>query len=209
MDLDIGKQIYDFTEQVSEGAMLCKSGVESYLKGNFEALRASITCIKDTEKRGEMLRRSIEQDICLKTLNPKSRSDVVQLLEGMDLLIMQFRDLVSQLDIESPEICGGFHADFKRLLEYSIEAVEADIRSCRACFSNIHSFTDHIHKVTFWNRQSRDVSIRLQRAVFAQGDLTLSQKMHLCSFAKQIEGIAEDAESVADRLKRYISKRTG
>jgi uncharacterized protein Yka (UPF0111/DUF47 family) len=33
--------------------------------------------------------------------------------------------------------------------------------------------------------------------------------MHLCSFAKQIEGIAEDAESVADRLKRYISKRTG
>lgn len=206
MDFDIGQQIYDFTEQVSEGAMLCKSGVESYLKGNFEALEASITCIRDTEKRAGMLRRSIEQDICLKTLVPKSRSDVMRLLEGMDLLIEQFRELVSQLNIESPEICGGFHADFKRLLEYSIEAVEADVRSCRACFSNIHSFSDHIHKVTFWKRQSLDVSIRLQRAVFAQGDLTLSQKMHLRSFAQQIEGIAEDAEWVADRLKRYISK---
>jgi len=206
-ELDIGKQIHDFTEQVREGAILCKGGVDAYLKGNLEALRASIICIRDTEKRGDMLRRSIEEDLYRNTLIPESRSDVMELLGGMDLLLNQFKDLISQLEIECPEVSEKLHPDFRKLLEYSIEAVEADIRSCRAFFGNIHAFADHIHKVTFWKRESHVVSNRLQQAIFSQGDLSLSQKMHLRFFAKQIDRIAEDAEAIADRLNIYVSKR--
>lgn len=206
-NLDIAKQVNRFTEQVSEGALLCKSGVDAYLKRNLEALRASITCINDTERQGDALRRSIEQDIHKDNLMPGFRSDVVQLLEGMDLLLNQFKDLITRLDIESPELGEGLHADFRKLLDYSVEAVEADVRSCRAFFGNIQSFSDHIHKVNFWKREAREVSARFQKNVFAQDSLTLGQKMHLRSFAKQIDQIADDSEAVADRLRIYVSKR--
>jgi predicted phosphate transport protein (TIGR00153 family) len=207
-DLDIGKQIHDFTEQVSEGAMLCKGGVDAYLKGNIEALRASITCITDTERQADKLRRALEQHIDLETMIPESRSEVMQLVEGIDLFLSHFKGLVSQLEIESPVFGDGLHADFRKLLEYAVEAVEADVRSCRSFFCNIHAFADDIHKVAFWKREAQEASIRFQRRIFSQEGLTLSQKMHLRSFSRQIDRIAEDAEAVADRLNICVGKRS-
>ena len=155
-----------------------------------------------------MLRRSIEEALYRRTLIPESRADVMELLEDMDALLNQFKDLITRLDIELPEMGEGLHADFRKLLDYSVEAVEADVRSCRAFFGNIQSFSDHIHKVNFWKREAQEVSVRFQKNVFAQDSLTLSQKMHLRSFAKQIDRIADDAEAVADRLRIYVSKKT-
>jgi len=206
-EVDIEKQIHEFTDQISEAGMLCKSGVDAYLKGNLEAFTASLTCIRDTEKRGDMLRRSIEEALYRKTLIPESRGDVMQLLEDLDILLNQFRDLISQLEIEHPDISKEFHHDFRELLEYSVEAVEAEVRSCRAFFNDIYSVSDHIHKVSLWEKETDKISTRLQRAIFSREDLTLSQKMHLRFFAKQIDRIADDAEDIADRLNIYVSKR--
>jgi uncharacterized protein len=206
-DLDIRKQIHELTDQVSEAAMLCKNGVDAYLKGNLDAFAASLTCIRDTEKRGDMLRRSIEETLYRKMLIPESCGDVMELLEDMDDLLNQFRDLISQLEIEHPDISTEFHHDFRELLGYSIEAVEADVRSCRAFFNDIHSVADHIHKASFWEKETDKVSVRLQRAIFSRGDIHLSHKMQLRFFAKQIDRIADDAEDIADRLNIYVSKR--
>jgi len=206
-EVDIEKQIHELTDQITEAGMLCKSGVDAYLKGNLEAFTASLTCIRDTEKRGDMLRRSIEEALYRKTLIPESRGDVMQLLEDMDILLNQFRDLISQLEIEHPDISEEFHHDFRELLEYSVEAVEAEVRSCRAFFNDIYSVSDHIHKVSFWEKETDKISTRLQRAIFSREDLTLSQKMQLRFFAKQIDRIADDAEDIADRLNIYVSKR--
>jgi uncharacterized protein len=206
-ELDIGKQINELTDQISEAGMFCKSGVDAYLKGNLDSFTASLTCIRATEKRGDKLRRSIEDTLYRKTLIPESRADVLELLENMDILLNQFKDLISQLEIEHPVIEEEFQRDFRVLLEYTIEAVEADIRSCVAFFNNINSVADHIHKVSFWEKETDKISTRLQRAIFSREDLDLSHKMQLCSFAKQIDRIADDAEDIADRLNIYVNKR--
>ena len=98
-------------------------------------------------------------------------------------------------------------ADFRKILEYSVEAVEAALRSCRALFGNVQSVADHIHKVAFWNRESREASARFQRAVFAQQKLSLSAKMHLRSFARQVDRIADDAEALANRMNLCVARR--
>ncbi len=206
-EMDIGKQIHELTDQISEAGMFCKSGVDAYLKGNLDSFTASLTCIRDTEKRGDMLRRSIQETLYRKTLIPESRTDVLELLENMDLLLNQFKDLISQLEIEHPVIEEEFHHDFRELLEYSVEAVEAEVRSCRAFFDDICSVADHIHKVSFWEKETDKISTRLQRAIFSREDLNLSHKMQLRFFVKQIDKIADDAEDIADRLNIYVSKR--
>ena len=205
--IGIEKEIDEFLDQVSEAGLMCKNGMDAYLKGNQEAFAQALTSIRDTEHKGDALRRSIERDLYQKTLIPESRGDVMELLEDMDALLDRFTGLIWQFEIEHPDICIEFHEDFKELLLYSVESVEADVRSCRAFFKDIHAVADHIHKVIFWEKESDKVSTRLQRAIFGRPNLRLSHKMHLRFFAKQVDRIADEAEDVSDRLNIYVIKR--
>lgn len=203
----IEKQIDDFLDQASESGLLCKSGVEAYLKGNMEAFEGALKAVIEAEHRGDMLRRSLEQDLYRKTLIPESRGDVLELLESMDTLLGRFNGLLWQLDIEHPEILPEFHEDFKDLLQCSVEAVEATVRSSRAFFKDIADVSNHIHKISYWEKESDKISTRLQRAIFQREDLRLSYRMHLRFFVKQIDRIADEAEDVGDRLSIYAIKR--
>jgi uncharacterized protein len=206
--IGIEKEIDEFLDKVSEAGLLCKNGMVVYLKGNMESFAQCLTSIRDTEHKGDALRRSIEQDLYKKTLIPESRGDVMELLEDMDALLDRFTGLIWQFEIERPDICSEFHEDFQELLLYSVESVEADVRSCRAFFKDISAVSNHIHKVSFWEKESDKVSTRLQQAIFGRQDLRLSHKMHLRFFVKQVDRIADEAEDVADRLNIYVIKRT-
>ena len=206
-EIDMGKMVDELADKISEAGMFCQSGVDAYLKGNLDAFTASLTCIRDTEKQGDTLRRSIEETLYRKTLIPDSRADVLELLENMDSLLDQLKEVVSEIEIERPVISEEFQQDFRDLLKYTVEAVEADLRSCRAFFSDIYSVADHIHKVSFWETETDKISTRLQRTIFARKDLNLGHKMQLRYFVKQIDQIADDAEDIADRLNIFVSKR--
>jgi len=203
----IEKEIDEFLDQVSEAGLMCKQGMDAYLKGNQEAFAQALGSIRATEHKGDALRRSIERDLYQKTLIPESRGDVMELLEDMDALLDRFTGLIWQFEIEHPDICIEFHEDFKELLLYSVESVEAVVRSCRSFFKDTHAVADHIHKVIFWEKESDKVTTRLQRAIFGRPNLRLSHKMHLRFFAKQVDRIADEAEDVADRLNIYVIKR--
>jgi len=205
--IGIENEVDLFLDQVSEAGLLSKNGMDAYLKGNMEAFTQAMTSIRNTEHKGDGLRRSIEKDLYAKTLIPESRGDVMELLEDMDALLDRFTGLIWQFEIERPDICQCFHEDFRELLLYSVEAVEADVRSCRAFFKDINSVADHIHKVVFWEKESDKVSTRLQRAIFGREDLRLSHRMHLRFFVKQVDRIADEAEDVSDRLNIYVIKR--
>ncbi|MDI7258586.1 MAG: DUF47 family protein [Thermodesulfobacteriota bacterium] len=206
-EIGIEKQVDDFLDQTSESGLLCKSGVEAYLKGNMEAFESSLKAVIDAEHRGDMLRRNMEQDLYRKTLIPESRADVLELLESIDALLGQFNGLLWQLDIERPEILPEFHEDFKDLLQCSVEAVEATVRSSRAFFKDIAAAANHIHKISYWEKESDKLSTRLQRAIFKREDLRLSHRLHLRQFVKQVDRIADEAEDVGDRLNIYVIKR--
>ena len=205
--IGIEKEVDEFLDRVSEAGLLCKQGMDTYLKGDMEVYATYLKSIRDTEHKGDALRRSLEKDLYEKTLIPESRGDVMELLEDMDALLDRYTGLIWQFEIERPDICVEFHDDFRELLSHSVESVEADVRSCRAFFKNINAVADHIHKVSFWEKESDKVSTRLQRAIFGRKDLRLSHKMHLRFFVKQVDRIADEAEDVADRLNIYVIKR--
>lgn len=205
--IGIEKEVDEFLDRVSEAGLLCKQGMDTYLKGDMEVYATFLKSIRDTEHKGDALRRSLEKDLYEKTLIPESRGDVMELLEDMDALLDRYTGLIWQFEIERPDICAEFHGDFKELLSYSVESVEANVRSCRAFFKDINSVADHIHKVSFWEKESDKASTRLQRAIFGRQDLHLSHKMHLRFFVKQVDRIADEAEDVADRLNIYVIKR--
>jgi predicted phosphate transport protein (TIGR00153 family) len=206
--IGIEKQIDDFLDKVSESGLLFKEGAEAYLKGNMEIFSKRIKQISDTEHMGDSLRRGLEERLYRQTLIPESRGDVLELLESMDALLDQFKGALWRFEIEYPEICSEFVTDFMELAAKVVESVESMVLSARAFFKDIDTVADHMHKVSFWEKQSDIISTRLQQAIFKRVDLRLSHRMQLRDFVRQVDEIADCAEDVADRLSIYVIKRS-
>jgi len=206
--LEIGKRIDDFLDNVSESGLLFKLGVDSYLKGNVESFEKKLEDITHTENQGDSLRRSLEEQLYMQTLIPESRGDVLELLENMDALLDRFKGAMWRFEIEHPTIPTEMHHDFKELVACVVDAVEAMVRSARAFFKDIAAVADHMHKVSYWEKQSDKVSTRLQRNIFRQSELHLSHKLQMRDFVIHVDQIADQAEDVADKLSIYVIKRS-
>ena len=206
--LEIGKRIDDFLDNVSESGLLFKLGVDSYLKGNVESFEKKLEDITHTENQGDALRRSLEEQLYVQTLIPESRGDVLELLENMDTLLDSFKGAMWRFEIEYPMIPPEMHNDFKELVLCVVDSVEAMVRSARAFFKDIAAVSDHMHKVSYWEKQSDKVSTRLQRSIFRHQKLELSHKLQLRDFVIHVDQIADQAEDVADKLSIYVIKRS-
>ena len=206
--IGIEKQIDDFLDQISEAGLLFKSGVDLYLRGQTDAFQDKIESISETEHKGDILRRYIEEQLYLRTLIPESRGDVLDLLENMDSLLDRFKGAMWRFEIEHIQIKPEFHDDFRELIVSVVESVEAIVRSVRAFFKDISMVADHMHKVSFWETEADKVSTRLQRTIFRQEDLKLSHRMQLCDFVRHVDKIADRAEDVADKLSIFVIKRS-
>ena len=206
--LIIGKQIDDFLDKVSEAGLLFKYGMDAYLRLNSESFEKKIEEISETEHQGDALRRSVEEQLYVRTLIPESRGDVLELMESMDSLLDRFKGALWRFDIEQPDILIEFHEDFKELVLCVVEAVEAIVRSARAFFNNVDSVSDHIHKVSYWETQSDKISSRLQRNIFSCKELRLSQKLQLRDLVRHVDKIADRAEDVSDKVNIYVIKRS-
>ncbi len=206
--IGIEKQVDDFLNQISEAGLLFKTGVDIYLKGKKDAFLKKADEIAEVEHRGDALRRSIEEQLYLKTLIPESRGDVLDLFENMDALLDRFKGAIWRFEIERIEIDPKFHDDFKELVNYVVEASEAIVRSARAFFKDTKAVADHLHKVSFWETEADKVSTRLQRKIFRQEDMRLSHRMQLREFVRHVDKIADRAEDVADKLNIFVIKRS-
>ena len=205
---DIGRQIEDFLDKVSESGILFKHGVDAYLKGNIESFSKKIEDIANVEHAGDALRRALEERLYTQTLIPESRGDVLELLESMDGLLDRFKGALWRFEIERPEIDTVLHEDILELADCVVESTEAMVRSARAFFKDISAVADHLHKVSHWESQSDKVSSRIQKKVFNRPELRLSHRVQLRDFIRHIDKIADRAEDVADRMRIYVIKRS-
>ena len=206
--IGIEKQIDDFLDKVSESGLLFKDGVDAYLQGSMETFNMKLEQIANAERIGDSLRRSLEDRLYRQTLIPESRGDVLELLESMDTLLDQFKGALWRFEIEYPEICSEFIDDFMELVVKVVASVEAMVLSARAFFKDVNLVADHMHKVSFWEKQSDKISTRLQKSVFKREDLRLSHRMQIRDFVRQVDEIADSAEDVSDRLSIYVIKRS-
>ncbi len=204
----IEKQIDDFLNKISEAGLLFKSGVDIYLSGKKVRFNQTINEITEIEHQGDALRRSIEEQLYRKTLIPESRGDVLDLLENLDALLDRFKGALYRFDIEGIEIDSKFHDDFKELVGNVVNASEAIVQSSRSFFKDISSVANYMHKVSFWETESDKISTMLQKRIFRQNEMKLSQRMQLRDFVRHVDKIADRAEDVADELSIFVIKRS-
>jgi len=198
----------DFLDVTTEAGQVLLTGIGHYLNGATKQFEADLKQITILENRGDNLRREIENQLYTETLIPESRGDVLALLENIDNITNQSKQILMELSVEIPEIPTEFHDDYLHLAEKSVKAVEEVISSTRK-FLNYPLMVEHsLNKVHFWESEADRQSETLKRKVFRTAGLELSRKFHLRYFALHIETLADKAEDVADRLAIYSIKRS-
>lgn len=200
-------QIDEFLDAISQGALVFKQAVKSYLDGEHEKFEDLITSIGKLENKADNLRRRIESHLYTHSLIPENRGDVLGLLESMDNVIDTAKNTVTHFSIEAPDIQKELINDFLDLTDNAALAAESIVLSTRAFFRDVNAIKDHLHKVYFYEKEADKIANRLKRHVFNL-KIDLSKKMHLTYFVQHVDFLADRAEEVADRLSIYAIKRS-
>ncbi|GAB4338908.1 MAG: TIGR00153 family protein [Calditrichia bacterium] len=205
---ELESQIDQYLDIVVRGVLVFQQGVKYYLEDRMDEFEERLKELTFLEKRGDSLRRDIENKLYLHTLIPESRGDVLGLLESTDKVLNLTSETLLQFSVEVPDILEELHPLYRDLAQTIASAVECMVMAIRAYFRDLAAVRDHVSKVSFHESESDKIAEKIKRTVFSK-DIELSRKIHMRYFAYHIERIADEAEDVCDRLsiatiKRYI-----
>ncbi len=201
-------QIDEYLDAVSQGALIFKEGIKSYLTPGKNNFNERIETIGKLEAKADNLRHDIENNLYSHSLIPEHRGDVLGILETIDDVINSAKETLNQFSVECPYIPVELNNEYNELTEMVVQAAEAIVLAARAFFKDVNAVKDHLHKVYFYEKEADKIGNHLKRRVFQMDDLDLSQKIHLRYFTTHIDRLADCAEDVADRLGIYTIKRT-
>jgi predicted phosphate transport protein (TIGR00153 family) len=200
--------IDDFLDKVSEGGMRFEQDIAAFVdSGVSDKFAEKVERMREVEREGNRLRRTIETHLYREMLIPDFRADVLSLLEDLNYLLGKIEDIFLAITVEHPEIDDAFKADFKLLAQTAVKTVESAVLATRAFFRNITAVRDHLGKVGFHEEEADQIATHLKREIFASG-LSLDRKMHLRYFVDKIDNLADEAEDVGDWLAIYSIKRS-
>jgi len=204
---ELEDEIEEFLQKLSESALLYSMALSVYLRdGANTDFEDKLQQLCEFETRNDTLRRKIETKLYQQTLIPDARGDVLGLLENLDHVLGCLEGGLFALSIERPEIPNELNGLYDDLVSAVIRSVEFLVLASRAFFRNPEAVSDHLHKVSFFEKEADKISTILKREIFAS-DREIGDKIHLKSFVEYIDNVADVAEDVADRLGIYAIKR--
>lgn len=193
-------QIEEYLDYVIQGGLIFRQGMKYYFENRMDEFESRLADLRKIEEKADMLRRTIESKLYLRTLIPESRGDVLGLLESSDRVLNISTDTMLEFSVEIPQIPADLHVLYMDLAESAVFCVENTVGGIRAYFRNIDAVQDHVNKVQTYRKETNKLAEKLKRTIFRMQDLELSHKIHLRYFSYHIERIADEAEDVCDRL---------
>ncbi len=203
----VGLSIDEFFDKIEFGILNFKKGINNYLKGNINDFEDNLKTNNTLEQEADTLKRKIENDFYVYSLMPNYSSDIINLLEKADDIIDMSKEVLSQFDVESPDIPEDIKKMYSKLTAASVKSVENLIPAARIFFTAPELVKEKTQKVLFYHREAHTISTDIKRILFKESaSLKLSEKIHLRYFALHIEQIANAAKVVALLLASLVLK---
>lgn len=201
-------EIDQYLSLIDQSVLLLEEALKKYLNGDLEQFERLTTDVDKTEREADELRRQITHRLYAEMLIPDSRGDVLGLLETADNVADVAKRVASHFSIEKPEIYPFLKDDFRELIEACVKAAGELTLAVRAFFRELYRVGEHLDKVHFWEHQADDIEDRLKRKAFESTEIKeFSKRVHMRYFAERISMLADEAESVAERLAISAIKR--
>jgi predicted phosphate transport protein (TIGR00153 family) len=207
----IERKIDEFLDKVSESALvfvaMLKHSLESGGGELDDAGQRRIEQMLELKRTCSRLRREVEAELYTEMLVPDLLGDVASLIEALHRLVEDMHHAMrfgrhSRLD--APEFLRSDGIEMDIAVGHSVEQL---VQASRAFFRDFTHVRDYVHKVGFYESESDVIRDRLLEKIY-QTDLSLAEKDHLASSVREIDGVADRAERIADMLTIYAIKRS-
>jgi predicted phosphate transport protein (TIGR00153 family) len=158
------------------------------------------------ESAADDMRRELELELVSGKLLPESRADMLALIEAIDLVSNIAENVVELFTIQKLDVPPELHADVQGLLLKSLEACATMAETVRLLVDGMEKVRGLVDEVDHLESECDARERRLLRRIF---DLNLERahQLHLRDLVVTIGSLADQAESVADRVQRLAVKR--
>ncbi|MBB6482182.1 DUF47 domain-containing protein [Spirochaeta isovalerica] len=201
--------IEKFLENILKASLIFEQAIKDYFDGNMENFDMRKEEISKLESESDSIRRDIKHTLYKELLIPESRGDVLGLLESLDDVIDTSQNVLVRFSIEKPKVWNQLKDDFIELSAVAAKSVEEIVSASRAFFRETTKVPEHLVKVHFHEHEADKIEVRIMKKAF-DGDFIekFSEKVHMRYFAERISLLADESETVADKLDIYTIKRS-
>lgn len=201
--------IEKYLENILKAGLIFEQALKDYFDGNTENFENRKEEISKLESESDNIRRDIKHTLYKELLIPESRGDVLGLLEALDDVIDTAQGVLVRFSIEKPIVWDELKNDFLELSSVAVKSVEEIVGASRAFFRETTKVPDYLIKVHYYEHEADKIEVKIMKKAF-DGDFIekFSEKVHMRYFAERISLLADEAETVADKLDIYTIKRS-
>lgn len=182
--------------------------MSSYCKDtNRDALGKNVVHIHQAESRADDIRREIETMLYSQSIFPESRGDLLGLLEAIDRVPNSAESAVRMIYNQHIPVPVGLAPMMMELVELSCRAANVLLDSVRKLFSDYTNATVGIGIIDELESKADAIEARLTQEIFSDS-LDGHTKILLRDLVEKIGKITDRAESVSDRIRIMVAKRS-
>lgn len=207
----IERKIDEFLDKVSEAALVFVASLHQYLDSDGTGLDETDVHRNDQmlelKRSSSGLRREIESELYTQMLIPDLLGDVASLIEALHRLVEDMHHSMlfgRYARLDPPDFV---RTDGKEMATAVGSSVEQLVQAARAYFRDFTHVRDYVHKVGFYESESDATRDKLLKKIYGT-DLSLAEKDHIARSVRELDGVADAAERVADTLTIYAIKRS-
>ncbi len=206
----IERKIDEFLDKVSESALVVVAMLHHSLRPERTDLdeedRRRAELILEQKRACSQLRREIESELYTEMLIPDLLADVGSLIEALHRLVEEMHHAMRFGRYGRVDLPEFVRSDGKEMATAVGHTVEQLVQASRAYFRDFTHVRDYVHKVAFYESESDAMRDRLLDAIY-RTDLGLAEQDHIARFVRELDGVADRAERIADMLTIFAIKR--
>jgi len=205
---DVEEKIQHLLRYLQDMMHLYQGAYEAYLEGSEEDFSLRNEELGRLEREMDDIGHQIQMSLLHESLMPDSRDDLMWLLTKLDKIPSRFKHSLGDIALEKPDIPGPFHTPIRNLLVHSRHAVQALAHAADALFSDLRGVRQYVEEVARQESEVDKIEHHLLQLVFTDEKLELARQYQLKGILKQLGGITNLAEDVADAVLILATKHT-
>ena len=205
---EIEEKINRLLKHLQDMVLLHQKAFEAYLEKRWDVFEKTQQELGRLEKELDLLGHQIQMSLLRESLMPDSRDDLLKLLTKLDQIPSRLKHLLADIGLEKPVIPVEHDNPIRKLLFHTREAVDALAHAVDSLFSDLRSIRQFVEETARQESEVDRYERELLQLIFDNQELDLGRQYQLKYIVKELGGISNLAEDVADAVLIIASKQS-
>ena len=205
---EIEEKIHRLLKHLQDMVLLHQKAFEAYLEKRWDVFENTQQELGQLEKELDLLGHQIQMSLLRESLMPDSRDDLLKLLTKLDQIPSRLKHLLADIGLEKPVIPEEHGNPIRKLLFHTREAVDALAHAVDSLFSDLRSIRQFVEETARQESEVDRYERELLQLIFNNQELDLGRQYQLKYIVKELGGISNLAEDVADAVLIIASKQS-